>query len=89
MSIVYNWKKKHLKNNNNIISQAKKQMLEHRVHILLWEGNPISLAFQNIDPPIPLSARRVCVSPAFVAGEDRLAGRRGGWGGQYFGRREK
>jgi hypothetical protein len=28
-------------------------------------------------PPIPLSARRVC-TPAFVAGEDRLAGRRGG-----------
>jgi hypothetical protein len=27
--------------------------------------------------------------PAFVAGEDRLAGRRGGMGGQYFGRREK
>jgi hypothetical protein len=34
----------------------------------------------NYWPPTPLSARRVC-TPAFVGGgEDRLAGRRGGWG---------
>ncbi len=25
----------------------------HRVHILVLEGNPISLVFQNIDPPHP------------------------------------
>jgi hypothetical protein len=41
----------------------------------------MSLVFQNIDPPpTPLSARRVCVPPAFVGGEDTLAGRREGWG---------
>jgi hypothetical protein len=45
----------------------------------------MSLVFQNIDPPpTPLSARRVCVPPAFVGGEDTLAGRREGWRGQYF-----
>ncbi len=45
----------------------------HRVHILLEEGNPISLVFQNIDPPSP-SPPGEC-----VRGEDRLARRRGGW----------
>ncbi len=42
--------------------------VSRRVHILLEEGNPISLVFQNIDPPIPLSARRVCPPPATKAG---------------------
>ncbi len=27
------------------------ERLVHRVHILLYEGNPISLVLQNIDPP--------------------------------------
>ncbi len=31
-------------------------------------------------PPIPLSARQVCTPPPLLRGEDRLAGRRGGWG---------
>jgi hypothetical protein len=31
-------------------------------------------------PPIPLSARRVCIPAPLLRGEDRLAGRRGGWG---------
>jgi hypothetical protein len=39
----------------------------------------MSLVFHNIDPP-PLSPPGECVPPAFVGGEDRLAGRRGGWG---------
>jgi hypothetical protein len=39
----------------------------------------MSLVFQNIDPPTPLYARRVC-TPAFLGGEDTLAGLRGGWG---------
>ncbi len=43
--------------------------------LLLLEGNPISLVFQNIDPPA-----FECVPPAFVGGEDTLAGGRGGWG---------
>ncbi len=31
-------------------------------------------------PPIPLSAQRVCTPRLCCGGEDRLAGRRGGWG---------
>jgi hypothetical protein len=50
----------------------------------------MSLVFQNIDHPPPLSARRVCsvYPPPLLRGEETLAGRRGGVGGQYFGRRE-
>ncbi len=46
------------------------------------------LASSKILTPHPLTARRVCTPPppAFGAGEDKLAGWRGG-GGQYFGRR--
>jgi hypothetical protein len=42
----------------------------------------MSGAFQNIDPPHPLSARRVCNTnpPPLVRGEDTLAGWRGGGG---------
>jgi hypothetical protein len=40
----------------------------------------MSLVFQNIDPPILLSARRVCTPRLCWGGEDRLAGRRGGLG---------
>jgi hypothetical protein len=48
----------------------------------------MSLVFQNIDPPTPLSARRVCsVPPAFVGGGHTRQVERG-MGGQYFGRRE-
>jgi hypothetical protein len=36
--------------------------VHHRVHILLSEGNPISLIFQNIDPPSP-SPPGECVIP--------------------------
>jgi hypothetical protein len=36
------------------------------------------LVFQNIDPPSP-SPPGKCVPPAVLRGEDRLAGRRGGW----------
>jgi hypothetical protein len=37
--------------------------------------------FQNIDPPPPPTARRLCTVPtAFGTGEDTLAGWRGGWG---------
>jgi hypothetical protein len=49
----------------------------------------MSLVFQNIDPPPPFSAGRVCtVPPAFVGGgggEDTLAGPRGGWGVNILG----
>jgi hypothetical protein len=50
----------------------------------------MSLVFQNIDPPTPLSARRVC-TPRLCwggggGGHTRQAER--GVGGQYFGRRE-
>jgi hypothetical protein len=44
----------------------------------------MSRVFQNIDPPTPLSARRVSVAGG---GHTRRA-ERGGGGGQYFGRRE-
>ncbi len=42
----------------------------------------MSGVFRNIDPPAPLTARRVCTPPlpAFGAGEDTLAGWRGGGG---------
>jgi hypothetical protein len=38
----------------------------------------MSGVFQNIDPPIPVTAQRVC-TPPLVRGEDTLAGWRGGW----------
>jgi hypothetical protein len=43
----------------------------------------MSGAFQNIDPSPPGEC-----APAFGAGEETLAGWRGGWEGQYFGRRQ-
>jgi hypothetical protein len=61
---------------------------DHRVHILLYEGNPISLDFQNIDPP-SISPPGECVPPAFVAGGGQTRRAERGMGGQYFGRREK
>jgi hypothetical protein len=60
----------------------------HRVHILLYEGNPISLVFQNIDPPSP-SPPGECLPPAFVTGGGQTRRAERGMGGQYFGRREK
>ncbi len=39
----------------------------------------MSAVFRNIDPPHPLTARRVCTLP-LVRGEDTIAGWRGGWG---------
>jgi hypothetical protein len=56
---------------------AEAMGITHRVHILLEEGNPIFLVFQNIDPPFP-SPPGECVLPP-----ER------GMGGQHFGRREK
>jgi hypothetical protein len=40
----------------------------------------ISLVFQNIDPPIPLSARRVCPPPATKAGGTHSPGGEGDGG---------
>jgi hypothetical protein len=60
----------------------------HRVHILLSEGNPISLVFQNIDPPSP-SPPGESVPPATKAGGVHTRRAVRGMGGQYFGRREK
>jgi hypothetical protein len=43
----------------------------------------MSIVFQNIDPPTPLSARRVCPPPPSKknkGGGYTLAGRRGGGG---------
>jgi hypothetical protein len=53
--------------------------LEHlyRREIILWEVNPMSDVFQNIDPPPP-SPPGECVPSAFGGGEDTLAGWRGG-----------
>jgi hypothetical protein len=46
----------------------------------------MSDVFQNIDPPPPHRPASV-YPPPLVRGEDTLARGRGGWGGQYFGRR--
>jgi hypothetical protein len=47
--------------------------------LLLEEGNPMSLVFQNIDPPpTPLSARRVCPSQQSRGVHTRRAERGGG-----------
>jgi hypothetical protein len=47
----------------------------------------MSLIFQNIDPPIPLSALRVCPPPTTKAGVHTRPAER--WmGGQYFETRE-
>jgi hypothetical protein len=48
--------------------------------LLLYEANPMSCVFQNIDPPPP-SPPGDCVPPRLcLGGEDTLAGWRGGWG---------
>jgi hypothetical protein len=54
----------------------------HRVHILLQEGNPISLVFQNIDPPSPSPPGESVLPPQQRRGArgHTLAGRRVGWG---------
>jgi hypothetical protein len=46
----------------------------------------MSCVFQNIDPPTPLSAGRVCsvYPPPLLRGEDPLAGYRGGWGSIFW-----
>jgi hypothetical protein len=59
-----------------------------RREIILWEANPMSGVFQNIEPH-PLNARQVCTPPpAFSAGggHTRWVERR--MRGQYFGRRQ-
>jgi hypothetical protein len=49
--------------------------------LLLQEGNPISRVFQNIDPPTPLSARRVFTPRlSWGGGGGHTRGRTGGWG---------
>jgi hypothetical protein len=48
----------------------------------------MSRVFQNIDPPTPLSARRVCPPPEQRVGVHTLDRAEIGVGGQYFGRRE-
>jgi hypothetical protein len=60
----------------------------HIVERSLQEANPISLVFQNIDPPSP-SLQGECVPPAFVVGGGQTRRAERGMGGQYFGRREK
>ncbi len=51
-------------------------------------GKPMSLLFQNIDPPPP-SQPGECVPPAFLGGGGGHTRRvERGVGGQYFGRRE-
>jgi hypothetical protein len=43
----------------------------------------VSWVFQNIDPPTPLSTRRMCSPPATKAGGTHLPGGEGG-GGSIF-----
>jgi hypothetical protein len=55
--------------------------MSHRVHILLSEGNPISLVFQNIDPHPPSPPGKSVLPPQQRLGWGyTLTGRRGGWG---------
>ncbi len=58
--------------------------------LLLSEGNPMSLVFQNVDPPPSPSPPSESVLPPQQSGGYTLPGRRGGWGGggQHFGRRK-
>jgi hypothetical protein len=52
-----------------------------RIFTVREQSYPISLVFQNIDPPSPSPPGECVVYPsAFVGGEDTLARRRGGWG---------
>jgi hypothetical protein len=54
--------------------------LERR-EIILYEANPMSGVFQNIDPPPPHPPASVYPPPPpLVRGEDTLAGWRGGGG---------
>jgi hypothetical protein len=55
------------------------QILLDLERLLLSEGNPMSLLFENIDPPPP-SPPGECVPPPLLRGEDSLARQRGGWG---------
>jgi hypothetical protein len=51
-------------------------------------GNPISLVFQNIDPPSPSPPGESVLPPQHRRGVHTRRAERG-MGGQYFGRREK
>jgi hypothetical protein len=62
-------------------------MFSSMERLILLEDNPMSLVFQNIDPPSP-SPPGECVPPAFVGGEDTLAGRRGGGGSIFWKTRD-
>jgi hypothetical protein len=73
------------KNINSILLKNfySSQWTTHRVHILLKEGNPISLVFQNIDPPSPSLPGGESVLPPQQRGvHTRLAER--GMGGSIF-----
>jgi hypothetical protein len=48
----------------------------------------MSGVFQNIDPPTPLTARRVCTPPRLWCGGRTHSLAERGVGGQYFGRRQ-
>jgi len=54
-----------------------------RREIIYCKRAILCLVFQNIDPPVPLSAWRVCPPPQQRRGVHR------GMGVQYFGRRER
>jgi hypothetical protein len=60
------------------MSQTRREGGIHRVHILLFKGNLISLVFQNFDPHPPL--RPASLSSPRKGGGYTLTGRRGGWG---------
>ncbi len=75
-----------------IISLEKFEKILPVERLLLQEGNPMSLVFQNIDPPLPSPPGECVPVPPPLLGwgrggaHTRLAER--GMGGQYFGRRE-
>jgi hypothetical protein len=59
-----------------------------RLWIILYDANPMSGVFRNIDPPPPHRPASVYVPPAFGAGGGHTRWMERGWGGQLFGRRQ-
>ncbi len=54
-----------------------------RIEIITVRGRSCLSRLPKYLPPTPLPARQVC-TPRLCWGEDRLARRRGGWGGSIF-----
>jgi hypothetical protein len=66
-----------------------RQIPQPTEYIFYCKSAILFLSSSKILTPHPPLRPASVYPPPLLRREDRLAGRRGGWGGQYFGRREK